>query len=55
MVQMTKQFSISYPFEAIDVMIFCTLWWLQQYRTYQQPQVASIYYMRPYEISVPSI
>ena len=46
MVQMLKEFSISYLFEPIAVVTFCTLWWPQLHSTYDWPQVSSIYFTR---------
>ena len=37
---MSKEFSISFCFEPIDVVTFCTPWWHQLHSTYHQPQVS---------------
>ena len=42
MVQMSKAFSISYLFEPIDVVTFCTLWWPQLHSKYRRHEASAI-------------
>ena len=46
MAQVSKEFSISYLFEPIDVVTWCSVWWHKLHSAYQWPQVSPIYFMR---------